>query len=187
MRGSNNENSVHRNNKAIAVVCIYKCNNACWVNDNGTGLMSATTVPGIFRDVMSGDSEEVSQASQVLESAADYPLASFVVRAGEVSIDIPSELGAVLGGVIATIAAGGIVQMRSMPAELTTTVAAESLSVSRPTLMKMIKEGQIPSHKVGSHTRVKRDDIIAFKNARMTKKDKALAELNSISDELGEQ
>ena len=47
----------------------------------------------------------------------------------------------------------------SVPQELTTTVAAKRLGISRPTLMKLIREGKIPAHKVRSHMRLLTTDV----------------------------
>ncbi|GAA3749680.1 hypothetical protein GCM10022239_26260 [Leifsonia bigeumensis] len=56
--------------------------------------------------------------------------------------------------------------IRSMPEELTTTVAAELLGVSRPTFMKYIQSGEIRSRIVGTHHRVRSRDVIAFRERR---------------------
>lgn len=64
--------------------------------------------------------------------------------------------------------------IRSMPEELTTTVAAEYLGVSRPTFMKSIQSGEIRSRVVGTHHRVRSQDVIALKAARNEKRVEAL-------------
>ena len=47
--------------------------------------------------------------------------------------------------------------------EISTTEAAKILNVSRPFVAKLMNEGRIPCRKVGSHRRVKYEDVIAFK------------------------
>jgi excisionase family DNA binding protein len=47
--------------------------------------------------------------------------------------------------------------------EISTTEAAKILNVSRPFVAKLMDEGRIPCRKVGSHRRVKYEDVIAFK------------------------
>ena len=68
--------------------------------------------------------------------------------------------------------------------ELTTTEAANLLNVSRPHLVKLLKEGTIPHHKVGSHHRVYRRDVLAYKKARRTQADSALRALTDQAQEL---
>ncbi len=41
--------------------------------------------------------------------------------------------------------------------------AAELLSVSRPFLMKLVREGKLRSFKVGAHHRLKRKEVLEFK------------------------
>lgn len=65
------------------------------------------------------------------------------------------------------MARGETVTVGSRPAELTTTTtAAFELGVSRPTLMKMIRNGEIAARTVGTHTRVRAADVDRFRDER---------------------
>lgn len=86
---------------------------------------------------------------------------------------------------IAVLADGGSVTVGGMPEVITTTTAAEALGVSRPTLMKFVRNGDLPSSQVGRHTRLKRDDVLAFRRERLQKQRDALDELLKLEDELG--
>lgn len=90
---------------------------------------------------------------------------------------LPVEIGRILQDVLDVIARGGTVTIGSVPRELTTSAAAGILGVSRPTLMKMISEGQLAAHKVGTHHRLNADDVFDALRARRARERAAFAEL----------
>lgn len=99
--------------------------------------------------------------------------------------EVPAELTALLRGVLEAVARGDGVSLRTLPNELSTTVAAELLGVSRPTLMRMIRDGEITAHKVGTHHRLKLADVQDFRRARLQRQRAAFEELRRLEDELG--
>lgn len=97
---------------------------------------------------------------------------------------MPHELSAIIGRVLEVMANGGTVVVGSLPEELTTTVAAAQLGISRPTLMKLIGGEQIPARKVGTHHRLKSADVLAFRQERLERQRTALDELRALAAEL---
>lgn len=75
-------------------------------------------------------------------------------------------------------------RIMSLPDELTTTVAASQLGVSRPTLMKWVRQGKIESHKVGSHHRFKTRDVQRLAQQIRAEKEQAFAALRAIDEQL---
>ncbi|WP_199520840.1 helix-turn-helix domain-containing protein [Jiangella anatolica] len=98
---------------------------------------------------------------------------------------MPAELTALLRSVLEAVARGDGVTLQTLPDELSTTVAAEQLGVSRPTLMRMIRDGEIAAHKVGTHHRLKRTDVLDFRRVQLQRRRAAFEELRLIEDELG--
>lgn len=128
--------------------------------------------------------QERQQALDLLEQLGGQVEALTVEVPNRRRASVPPELADLIGQVLEAMASGGTVTIGALPDELTTTVAAEQLAISRPTLMKLIREGQIPAHKVGSHNRVKTSDVLAFKRQRLERQRKALEDLRALEDEL---
>lgn len=75
----------------------------------------------------------------------------------------PGRIGDLLEGLVEHLAAGKTVQVLTFDRELGTRQAAELLSVSRPYLVKLVEEGQLPHRKVGPRRRLYLEDVVAFK------------------------
>lgn len=107
--------------------------------------------------------------------------ATLVLRDSEgAETPLPDAVQGVLLRALSLIATRGEVTIGSMPEDLTSTVAADLLGISRPTLMKRAREGAIESFKVGTHTRFKRDDVLRARERRVIEQRAALAALQEF-------
>lgn len=127
--------------------------------------------------------QERRQAHDLLEQVGGR-VETLTIEVASHKASVPRELAGIIGRVLEVMARGGTVLIGSLPEQLTTTIAAEQLGVSRPTLMRMIRDGEIPAHKVGTHHRLKAADVLAFKRARLERQRQALEELHALEDEL---
>lgn len=95
----------------------------------------------------------------------------------EQTIELPAGAVALLLEILQAMAAGRGVTIIPQNAELTTVQAAEILNVSRPFLIKLLENGTIPYHKVGTHRRVRMEDVMHYKEAIDREREAALDKL----------
>ncbi len=100
-------------------------------------------------------------------------------------VTLPREVAVVFGAVLDAMARGGTVTISTVPEEMTTSYAADQLSISRPTLMKMIERGEIPAHRVGTHWRLYTKDVMAALEVRRQAEFAAFLERRDLDEELG--
>lgn len=83
------------------------------------------------------------------------------------------------------MAQGNAVIIMPVHAELTTQEAANILNVSRPHLVKLLEEGEIPFYKVRTHRRIRFQDLIEYKRKRDEESKAAMQALADQAQEHG--
>jgi excisionase family DNA binding protein len=107
------------------------------------------------------------------------------VRGEKDTIKIPASALKHLNTIMDLTAQGKAITVNPVDAEITTQEAANILNVSRPFVVKLLEEGKIPFHKVGTHRRIKLKDLLVYKQQMEKEREEALTELTRISQELG--
>lgn len=79
-------------------------------------------------------------------------------------IRIPLSALKLLAKILEVTGQGKPISIVPLATEMTTQSAAETLSCSRPHLIKLLESGAIPFTKVGRHRRIKFEDIITYKS-----------------------
>lgn len=124
-----------------------------------------------------------SEAESLLNSTKDIDRLQFSVDLEDGQhLKLSESVSALFEAVLQVAAQGGRVTFTTLPSELTSAAAASWLGISRPTLMKLIRENKIAAHKTGTHTRLKIEDLIAFREARNLNQKTTFAALRRTPD-----
>ena len=131
------------------------------------------------------DTQTREEATGVAREVHDRSVVRAVFRLDDGSeIVLPEKLSDLMAFVVRGLMQGDL-RIQSIPEELTTRTASEMLGVSRPTLMKMVKDGLVPSHQVGSHHRFRFADIAELREKREKQRSEALDQLLELEAEHG--
>ncbi|MBV9388751.1 MAG: helix-turn-helix domain-containing protein [Chroococcidiopsidaceae cyanobacterium CP_BM_ER_R8_30] len=95
----------------------------------------------------------------------------------EQPLELPATAVALLMDILEVMASGRGVTIVPENAELTTVEAAAVLNVSRPFLIKLLEQGQIPCRKVGKHRRIRMEDVMTYKATIDTEREAILDQL----------
>lgn len=103
---------------------------------------------------------------------------------GEAVIELPSAVSKIVLELLLLISKGEAVTLVPFGAELTTQQSADLLNVSRPFLIKLLNDEEMPHHKVGAHRRIQAEDVFNYKKRRDAKREKALQKLADLGQEI---
>lgn len=114
----------------------------------------------------------------------DQPLTLRVIDAEQDQpIELPAGAVALLMDILGAMASGQGITLIPENVELTTVQAADILNVSRPFLIKLLEDGQIPYRKVGKHRRIRMEDVMNFKQAIDRERESVLDQLVADAQE----
>jgi excisionase family DNA binding protein len=128
--------------------------------------------------------EPDTQLIKRLEVMLDRAHPKLVGMDGE-EIPLPHSVYQVLRQVVQMMAAGRTISLVPHDLYLSSQEAAEILNVSRPFLYTLLDGGQIPYTMVGTHRRIRVEDLMEYKRQRDSQRRQALGELAAFSQELG--
>lgn len=129
--------------------------------------------------------EEQEQLGNLDKLLSLEPSRAKLVESNGEEVPIPEYAYQVLRQVIQLMASGQAVSVVPQEREMTTQEAADLLNVSQPFLVKLLDEGKIPYIKVGSHRRIRFQDLMTYKKQRDTKRSKLVDNLIQMSQDEG--
>jgi excisionase family DNA binding protein len=146
--------------------------------------MSSTVVKR--EPVTAGDAHDVQvlkDLERVLARSTERR-AQLVSPEGEL-LELPEPIHTALRQMIPYLLRGDAVSLVPVQQQLTTQQAADFLNMSRPHLIKLLREGTIPHTMIGTHRRVYFRDLLEYKRRRDAERRKALDEMTALAEELG--
>jgi excisionase family DNA binding protein len=101
------------------------------------------------------------------------------------AVDLPASLVQLLHTAVHHLAQGQAVMLVPTHQDLTTQQAADLLNLSRPYLVKLLEQGDIPHTKTGTHRRVRLPDVMSYKARRDAHRSETLTQLTQLSQDMG--
>ena len=132
-------------------------------------------MPAIFGETIQPTRQEREQARQAVRALSQGHL--------EVS-QLPDMARQLLSRILTELADGHALSVVPVDSDLTTSQAASFLNMSRPYLTRLLDEGKLPFHSVGTHKRVRLRDLTAYRERQDEESYAALAELQAQAQEL---
>jgi excisionase family DNA binding protein len=125
--------------------------------------------------------------SQLIAKRSGPPQLAFPAKGKSAAavVPLPAAATPLIAQMLTQLAQGNAVSLIPVYSEMTTQQAAELLGVSRPHLVKLLGDRKLPFRKVGSHRRIRYEDILAFKRQEDAARQKTLDALSEEAQKLG--
>jgi len=128
--------------------------------------------------------EDAALAREASRAIARYKPAELRVKVDGTELVLPRAATKLIHHLLTEMALGNAVTLIPIHAELTTQEAADFLNVSRPHLIRQLEQGKIPFHMVGTHRRIRFEDLERFKIESERKRLEVMDELAAESQKL---
>ena len=185
------QTSLHRTNMTfVYVVCcvcvVYELNRASERRSVMNLAVLKEAELAMPTDKESELAAETGRQLAAIINGAETVRAHFCPK-GAATVELPVAAVRLLLDILEQMARGNAVTLMPVHAELTTQQAADLLNVSRTHLVQLLDEEKIPHRKVGTHRRVRAEDVLAYRRDTERARRKALDELTELDEELGLQ
>jgi excisionase family DNA binding protein len=134
------------------------------------GHMSSVLDDAVLADL---DKAEIAELQRLLTEGG----VATVDAAGLHRVALPDKPYKALLKIVRDLASGRAVSLPAPAQEMTTQEAANFLGCSRQFLVRLLDEGKIRFHRVGSHRRVYFQDLITYRKERDRRRHKAIQQV----------
>lgn len=132
--------------------------------------------------------EQAKQSSRTLSKYSSSDRVQLSIRGNNGESDdlvLPGHVLEILLDVLSEMSQGNAISLIPYHQEISTQEAANLLNVSRPFLVKLLEQGDIPFRKVGAHRRVLLQQVLNYKEQIDQQRSQALDELAQVSQNEG--
>ncbi len=145
----------------------------------------ARTVRDYNRPVLPTPAAVAFADALVRQLDEDGPRFLLLDRQNDLTIEIDETVYDLLRQLLINLAQNRPVSIIPFDHELTTYQAADLLNVSRGYVLKLLEQKAIPYRMVGTHRRIRLEELLAYKDKMRSETDKASEELTRLGQELG--
>jgi excisionase family DNA binding protein len=128
--------------------------------------------------------DDPSDLTRFARGLSDASGAARLIGPDGSEIAIPPEMYGLLRSVVDALAQGMAISIVPHNTELTTQEAADLLSISRPTLVRLLTEGEIPYSMRGRHRRVLLRDLLDYTDRTRVERRRALDDIAAEGEEM---
>jgi len=119
------------------------------------------------------------------EQATGSPEGHLFIGMDGLKADLPEPVVMLLRQIVPRLLRGEGLMLVPVHQQLTTQEAADLLNVSRPFLIRLLDQDEIPYMKTGTHRRIRLHDLLSYKRRRDATRRQALDRLAALSQEYG--
>jgi excisionase family DNA binding protein len=126
--------------------------------------------------------KDSSDLARLARRLVEEPARSCLVGPDGSRLDLPDDLYAVLVDVVTALSEGLAISIAPHNTMLTTQEAADLLGISRPTLVRLLTDGEIPYTMRGRHRRVMLRDIVDYRDRTRRERRQALDQMTADAE-----
>jgi excisionase family DNA binding protein len=127
--------------------------------------------------------EDRSSLALLVQGLSDSRMRARLVGPDGSRIDLPDELYSVMRDVVVALSQGLAISIAPHNTMLTTQEAADLLGISRPTLVRLLTDGDIPYSMRGRHRRVMLRDVLDYRERTRRERRRTLDELAADAED----
>lgn len=154
---------------------------------------ASSSAPHAVADVVSpapADADELAQVLSFIEAhevrRGTAPAAAFYLSGVEEHdrVELTAQVHVILKQVVAALSKGQSISILTRDQEITTQQAAEILGVSRPTVVRLIEDRELPAHVPGAERRkLLLADVLAYRAQLRARRNRFITESSAAYDD----